>query len=78
MATERKVGSIARLFPDRVYGFIHCPADQRDYFFHQAQLSGVSFGQLAVGDEMSFVLGTGSKGKPEAQQVLRVAQAVQS
>jgi cold shock CspA family protein len=68
VTATRKTGSIARLFPDRVYGFIHCPEDQRDYFFHSAQLDGVTFHQLVPGDEMSFIVAEGIKGT-EAQDV---------
>lgn len=64
----RKSGSIARLFPDRVFGFVHCPADQRDYFFHQAQLDNCTFGELHDGDRLTFVVGEGPKGI-EAQEV---------
>lgn len=68
--TDRKHGSIARLIPDRVFGFIHCPADARDYFFHQAQLDNCTFGQLAPGDVVTFALGESPKdGKVEAQDV---------
>ena len=70
MSTPRKVGSIARLFPDRVFGFIHCPEDARDYFFHQAQLVNCTFGKLQPGDVVSFVLGDSPKeGKIEAQEI---------
>lgn len=68
MSDIRKTGTVARLFPDRVFGFITCPADKRDYFFHQAQLENCNFGQLAEGSELSFVLAEGPKGI-EAQEV---------
>lgn len=64
----RKTGSITRLFEDRVYGFIRCVADARDYFFHQAQLSNCTFQQLAAGDVVTFHVGQGPKGV-EAQEV---------
>lgn len=65
---ERKSGTIARLFPDRVFGFIHCPADARDYFFHQVQLEGCTFAQLEPGDVVTFIVAEGMKGI-EAQEV---------
>jgi CspA family cold shock protein len=68
MSTDRKDGSIARLFPDRVFGFIRCPADARDYFFHQTQLEGCTFAQLEPGDVVSFIVAEGMKGI-EAQEV---------
>jgi cold shock CspA family protein len=70
VSTTRKVGAIARLFPDRVFGFIHCPEDARDYFFHQSQLDGCTFGQLKEGDTLTFSLGESPKdGKIEAQEI---------
>jgi len=70
VSTERKTGSIARLTRPSVYGFIHCQADQRDYFFHQSQLDNCTFGQLQEGDVVSFVLGESPRdGKIEAQEV---------
>lgn len=66
--TDRKTGSIARLITNRVFGFIHCPDDARDYFFHQAHLDGCTYGQLEEGDLMSFVVADGPKGL-EAQEV---------
>lgn len=68
MSDTRKTGTIARLFTDRVFGFVHCPADKRDYFFHQAQLENCTFGQLAEGSDLSFVVAEGPKGI-EAQEV---------
>lgn len=70
---DRKVGTIVRLFPDKVFGFIHCPADARDYFFHQTRLDGYTFGQIAVGDAVSFTVGE----SPNAQGKVRLeAQAI--
>lgn len=73
MSEARKTGTIARLFEDRVYGFIFCPADKRDYFFHQAQLIACPFRDLTVGDEMSFIVAEGLKGI-EAQEVRRICK----
>lgn len=72
MITEpRKAGTVARMFPDRVFGFIHCPADERDYFFHQAQLENCTFAQLTDGDRVTFLVGHGPSGKIEAQEIRR-------
>lgn len=71
MNTDRKTGTIARLIRDRAFGFITCPEDQRDYFFHQAQLGGCTLAQLEVGSAVSFVVVQGKKGS-EAQEVRRV------
>jgi CspA family cold shock protein len=70
MSDDRKEGTIRRLFPDKVYGFICCPLDQRDYFFHQAQLDDCTFGQLKEGDVVTFTVGQSPKGRGiEAQDV---------
>lgn len=70
MTTEqRKTGTIARMFRDRVFGFIHCQEDQRDYFFHQAQLANCTFGQLNEGDALSFTVGYGPGNRVEAQEI---------
>lgn len=58
----RKSGSIARLFSDKAYGFIYCPADARDYFFHQVHLENVSFRALQEADVVTFIVGQGTKG----------------
>lgn len=65
---DRKEGTLRRLFPEKVYGFIHCPLDGRDYFFHKVQLDGCEFGQLKEGDVVTFEVGEGPKGV-EAQEV---------
>lgn len=70
MTSDRKSGTIARLIADRAFGFIHCPADQRDYFFHQSQLEGCTFGQLQADAAVSFSLAPSPKtGKIEAREV---------
>lgn len=69
MTTTRKVGAIVRLFPDRVFGFIHCPEDARDYFFHQAQLENCTFGQLTEGAALTFTVGE-RDGRVEAREIV--------
>ena len=70
MDALRRTGTVARLFPDKVFGFLHCPEDKRDYFFHQSQLDNCTFGQLAEGDVLSFLVGETPKGL-EAQEIRR-------
>lgn len=67
---DRKTGTIARLFPDKVFGFIHCPEEARDYFFHQAHLTNHPFAELAPGDVVTFVVGDDGKGRPQAEEIL--------
>lgn len=67
---ERKRGTISRLVSDRAYGFIRCPADERDYFFHQAELENCTFPQLGEGDVVTFTVGIGGRsGKPQAETI---------
>ena len=69
MPDDRKAGTISRLIHDKVYGFICCPADERDYFFHKDFLENVPFARLEVGDLVTFVVGQSPKG-PQAEQVV--------
>jgi len=69
MAPTRKRGTIARIVADRAYGFIHCPADLRDYFFHKAHVEArTPFATLQPGDAVEFEVVEGPKGL-EAQEV---------
>lgn len=69
-STDRKTGTIVRIFPDKAYGFLHCAADARDYFFHKSSLAaGVEFGTLALQTIVSFTVGQNGKGQPQAEDV---------
>lgn len=70
--TDRKQGTIARILPDKAFGFITCPADGRDYFFHQSGLRNCTLGQLVEGSLVSFELGTDSRGRPQAEEIDRL------
>ena len=39
---------------DRGFGFITCEGETKDLFFHSKDLSGVTFDELKVGDQVSF------------------------
>ncbi len=56
---------------DRGFGFIARPGEEKDLFFHSKDLSGVTFDELKVGDEVSFEVAQGEKG-PNAKNVTRV------
>lgn len=80
MAPERKRGTIVRILREKVYGFIHCPADRRDYFFHQTALVGCTLADLRDGSggneapsEVSFLVGKSREGKERAEDV-RIAR----
>jgi len=69
MAPTRKRGTIARIIADKAYGFIHCPTDLRDYFFHKAHVEErTPFAALQPGDAVEFDIAEGIKGL-EAQAV---------
>ena len=55
------------------FGFISCPGEDKDLFFHESGLSGVSFDELKEGDEVSFDVKPGEDGGkgPSAVNVSR-------
>lgn len=55
---------------DRGFGFIAREGEVKDLFFHSKDLSGVTFDELKVGDEVSFEVVQGEKG-PSAKNVAR-------
>jgi CspA family cold shock protein len=66
--SPRPVGTIARLFKTRGYGFILTEADHEVYF-HKNSLDGFPFGQLEKGMQVAFEVEEGEKG-PQASRVL--------
>ncbi|MFA6494872.1 MAG: cold shock domain-containing protein [Candidatus Paceibacterota bacterium] len=55
---------------DRGFGFISQEGQEKDLFFHSKDLSGVTFDELRVGDEVTFEVVQGEKG-PNAKNVTR-------
>ena len=47
---------------DRGFGFIAREGEAKDLFFHSNELSGVTFDELKVGDEVTFEVVEGEKG----------------
>jgi CspA family cold shock protein len=62
-------GSIKKL-TDKNFGFIKTDSD-KDLFFHESALQGVSFAALQVGQKVSYTEGQGPKG-PRAENVTPV------
>ncbi len=60
-------GRVARLFPERDYGFIDTP-DGREIYFHRNSVVDGSFDRLASGTLVRFVEELGEKG-PQASTV---------
>lgn len=55
---------------EKGFGFISREGETKDLFFHSKDLSGVTYDQLKVGDELSFEVTQGEKG-PAATNVTR-------
>ena len=60
-------GIVAKLFPDRGYGFIEAE-DGREIYFHRNSVLGTSFEKLHVGSKVRFAEEDGDKG-PQASTV---------
>ena len=56
---------------EKGFGFIAREGETKDLFFHSNDLSGVTFNELKVGDNVSFEVVDGQKG-PSAKNVTRV------
>ena len=52
------------------FGFISREGEAKDLFFHSKELVGVTFGELKVGDKVTFEVVQGEKG-PAATGVAR-------
>lgn len=63
-------GTIKTIVADKGFGFIAREGETKDLFFHSNDLSGVSFAELKVGDEVTFEVAEGPKG-PSAKNVAR-------
>lgn len=67
--TDTLSGSVTRVMHDQGYGFIFCPADGKEYFFHVSELENLaSIEQVQRGMAARFTGGTGPKG-PRATSV---------
>ena len=62
---------IIKTITDKGFGFISREGEAKDLFFHSNDLSGVTFNELKVGDNVSFEVVDGQKG-PSAKNVTRV------
>ncbi len=63
-------GTIKTLVSDRKFGFIAREGETKDLFFHSKELRGVEFGDLKVGDAVTFEVVQSEKG-PAAVNVSR-------
>jgi len=63
-------GIIKTLISDKGFGFISREGETKDLFFHSADLKGVTFDELKVGDKVTFDLEQKERG-PAAVNVSR-------
>jgi CspA family cold shock protein len=48
-------GTIKKIMPDnKKFGFISRPGEEKDLFFHESGLVGVTLSELKEGDEVTF------------------------
>jgi CspA family cold shock protein len=57
---------------EKGFGFISRENEEKDLFFHSNELKGVTYGELKVGDKVTFEVIQGEKG-PAATNVSLVA-----
>jgi CspA family cold shock protein len=65
-------GTIKTLVPGKPFGFISREGEEKDLFFHESALVGVTLGDLKQGDAVTFEVTQGEKG-PAATNVQRAA-----
>lgn len=65
------MNGIVKTKTDRGFGFISREGEIKDLFFHSKDLSGVTFDEIQVGDNVTFEVVDGPKG-PSAKNVKRV------
>jgi len=63
-------GTIKTLRTDKGFGFISREGEEKDLFFHQSSLNGVTFEELREGDTVTFEVTQSEKG-PAATNVQR-------
>ncbi|MBI4812358.1 cold shock domain-containing protein [Candidatus Falkowbacteria bacterium] len=64
-------GTIKKLV-EKGFGFISREGEEKDLFFHKAELKGVTFEDLKEGDTLNFDIDTTGDRGPAAVNVTRV------
>lgn len=64
-------GTIKTIVADKGFGFISREGETKDLFFHSNDVTGATFAELKVGDNVQFEVAQGQKG-PNAKNVTRV------
>ena len=58
---------VIRKLTDKNFGFIGVEGEEKDLFFHASELDGVDFSELQEGDNVTFEVTEGPKGKSATQ-----------
>lgn len=66
-------GTIKKPMEGKTFGFIACEGQEKDLFFHESSLVGVSLGELNEGDQVTFDIAPAKEGAkgPSAVNVAR-------
>jgi CspA family cold shock protein len=70
-------GTIARLRPDRGFGFLRPATGGEDLFFHASEVQGAAIEDLQAGQRVTFTRGTDPRNPARARaEAVRLAEAV--
>jgi cold shock protein len=64
-------GTIKTLVEGKPFGFITRPGEEKDIFFHESALQGVTLAELNEGDAVTFEIVEGKDGRSAAANVSR-------
>ena len=67
---ERQQGIVKWFNSAKGYGFIGCDSGESDVFVHFSAIQKEGFKELKENDRVEFHIETGTKGKPQAAQVI--------
>lgn len=56
-------GKISFIAPAKGFGFVISESLQEPIFFHASELKDILFTDIAVGDQVTFMVGTNKRGK---------------
>lgn len=71
-------GTIKTLVSEKGFGFISREGEEKDLFFHNSELVGVTFDELKVGDVVTFEIkpgGEDANGKMRGPSAIGVSRA---
>ena len=62
-------GKVSMFSAERGYGFLSVVGERQEYFVHWSAIVGEGYKKLEKGQDVSFDVEIGPKGKPQATQV---------